>query len=176
VTPQLTTWVLTLVFVPLIGLALYRRVRTTFGRQPVRPTRMLVRIVLLLALGVVLVAAPPPSTAGAVGAVAGLAAGVVLAIVGLRLTKFETTPQGRFYVPNGWFGLGVTAIFLARLAARLAETSGRVAAQAGSPPAATMQKTPLTLAVFFLLAGYYITLYAGVMWKARAIAATDERR
>jgi hypothetical protein len=177
VTPQLTTWVLTLIFVPLIGLALYRRVKTTFGRQPVRPIRMLVRMVLLIALAIVLLAGSPPSTAGAAGAVAGLAVGLGLAVVGLRFTKFETTPQGRFYVPNGWFGLGVTAIFLGRLAARLAETSGRLAAvQDGRTPANTMQSSPLTLAVFFLLAGYYVTTYAGVLWKERAMAAPDEPR
>lgn len=103
---------------------------------------------------------------------AGLFGGVVLAVIGLRLTKFEATPEGRFYTPNGWIGLGVTALFLGRLAARFFTMSeGMIAAQAGAPPFAGLQRSPLTLALFLLLAGYYVAYFAGVVRKAKRMTA-----
>jgi hypothetical protein len=97
---------------------------------------------------------------------------VVLAVIGLRLTKFEATPEGRFYTPNGWIGLGVTALFLGRLAARFFTMSeGMIAAQAGAPPFAGLQRSPLTLALFLLLAGYYVAYFAGVVRKAKRMTA-----
>jgi len=54
-----------------------------------------------------------------------------------------------------------------RLAARLFTFSERAsAAAAGGSPLDGMQRSPLTLGLFLLLAGYYVTYYAGVIRKA----------
>jgi hypothetical protein len=168
--PQLATWLMTLIFVPLIGFGLYRRFKSTFGRQRVTPRRMIVRMVLLSAVCAMLVATSPPPPTGMFAAGVGVASGIALAVFGLSLTTFEATPEGKFYVPNGWIGLAVTALVLGRLAARLVEMPARMAAvQAGSAPPDSLQRSPLTLGLFFLLAGYYVAYYAGVLRKARSL-------
>jgi hypothetical protein len=162
----------TLVLVPLVGFMLYRRLRRTFGRQPVTPWRMILRIVLLSAICVVLLASSSLSSA-LVAASGGLALGVVLALVGLRHTSFEVTAAGRFYTPNKWLGLVVTALLLGRLAARLlAISEGASQVAPGTSPLAGVQRSPLTIGLFFLLAGYYVPYYVGVLRKAgQAVAA-----
>ena len=42
-----------------------------------------------------------------------------LALLALRHTAFERTEAGIFYTPSKWIGLGVTALLLGRLGARL---------------------------------------------------------
>jgi len=131
---------------------------------------MILRIALLCVVCVVLLASSP-SPSALLGAGGGLAVGVALALVGLRHTTFEVTPQGRFYTPNKWLGLVVTALFFGRLAARLFTISGRAAAmQAGGPGAGAPQMTPLTLGFLYLVAAYYVAYYAGVLWKGRSAA------
>jgi hypothetical protein len=165
------SWLPTVILVPLVGFGLYRRFRRTFGRQDVTPRRMALRMVLLGALCALLVATAPASPANLGAAAAGLGLGVCLAVVGLRLTKYEVTDAGRFYTPNGWIGLAVTALFLGRLAGRMFTMSERIAeAQAGASPFAGFQRSPLTMGLFFLLAGYYVSYYAGVLAKARKLA------
>lgn len=160
------TWLPTVILVPLFGFGLYRRFQRTFGPQLVAPRRMIARIVLLSAVGT-LILGTSRTTIGLATACAGLVGGVVLAVVDLRLTRFEATPKGRFYTPNGWIGIAVTALFLGRLAGRFFTMSERMATtQAGASPFAGVQQSPLTLALFLLLAGYYVAYYAGVLRKA----------
>jgi hypothetical protein len=164
----------TLIFVPLIGLLLYGRLRRTFGRQAVAPARMGFRMILLSVISVLFVISLP-TAAGFGAALAGLVAGVALARVGLAHTKFEVTDEGKFYVPNKWLGLLVTALVLGRVAARLftlSEQTAKVAA--GAPPFAGLQRSPLTLGLFLLLAGYYVTYYAGVLRTAARLAPAPE--
>jgi hypothetical protein len=170
--PQLASWLPMIVLSPLIAFGLYRRFKTSFGRQRLVRPRMLLRMGLLTFACALLLAAPARGTGELIAAAAGLAVGVAAAAVGLRWTKYESSSEGVFYVPNGWIGVAVTALFLGRLAARLLEMPARVAdAQRGGSPAAAMQSSPLTLGLFFLLAGYYVSYYAGVLTKARTLSA-----
>jgi hypothetical protein len=165
------SWLPTLIFIPLIAFGLYRRFRRTFGRQAVTPRRMVARMVLLSVVCALLVATSGASPTSLAAAGAGLGGGIVLALVGLRLTKYEVTVEGRFYVPNGWIGLAVTALFLGRLAGRLFTMSERMAAvQAAGSPFAGMQRSALTLGLFCLLAGYYVGYYAGVLRAVKRLS------
>jgi hypothetical protein len=161
----------TLILVPLIGFGLYRRFKGSFGPQPLAPTRMIVRMVLLGVVCTLLVALAPEPTALAAAA-GGLVVGVGLAFFGLAHTKFEDTPAGKFYTPNPWIGLVVTALFLGRLAARMIAVYGQTAAVApaahGYAPA---QPGALTTGLLYLMAGYYVAYYAGVLRKSRTAAA-----
>lgn len=171
VTSPLSTWLPTLVAVPLIGFALYRRLKRTFGRQRVAPRTMALRMALLSTISAVLLVVWSPTSAGLAAALAGLALGICLAMVGLAHTRFEITAEGKFYVPNRWIGSVVTALFLGRLAGRLFTISERTAqVTAGASPFAGLQRSPLTLGFFFLLAGYYVSYYAGVLAKAAKLA------
>jgi hypothetical protein len=165
------TWLLTLILVPLIGFALFRRHKGTFGKQRLAPRRMVVRMVLLSVVCTLLVTMSPPPPAGLIAAASGVVVGALLAAVGLRLTTFETTSDGKFYTPNGWIGLGVTALLLGRLAARLVTLPERMAAvHDRASPIQAMQRTPLTLGLFFLLGAYYVSYYGSVLLRASKLS------
>jgi hypothetical protein len=170
--PLDTDYLLVGALVALIAVGVYFRVRRTLGRQPYAPRRMRARIVILGAIGAMLVASlPTPSGFGA--AALGSAAGLGLAVFGLRHTKFEKTDAGLFFTPNRWVGLGVTALFVGRLAVRLM-TAFRLAeetALSGDPPLEHMHRSPLTLAFYFLFAGYYAGYYALLLRRPPLISA-----
>ena len=170
--PKLITPIL---FGALIAFAIYRRVRRNIGRQPLNPGRLTARIGLFGVIGalVLFTSLRDVSLFGAMAA--GLAGGIALAWFGLRHTQFEVTPQGRFYTPHTYIGAFVSALFLARIAYRfivLYATPHAVAAS-NSDPFAAYQKSPLTLAVFGVLVGYYVAFYAGVLARNRTLAAVD---
>lgn len=50
-----------------------------------------------------------------IAAASGLAGGA-LALFGLRLTRFENTPQRRFYTPHGGIGFAFSGLLIGRLA------------------------------------------------------------
>jgi hypothetical protein len=158
-------------FVPLILFALYRRVRRTFGRQPIRRNRMLVRIGLLcvvLALFVVPTLSRMDLAAGAVG---GAMIGAALGVLGLRLTRFEITPDGQeFYIPNSYIGAGLTAILAARLVYRFVSMDPMMAAsaqQAPLDPLNAVHGSPLTLGIVTLLLGYYLAYFVGILREGK---------
>ncbi|MEI7035400.1 DUF1453 domain-containing protein [Fulvimonas yonginensis] len=152
-------------FSPLLALAVWRRVRRQFGRQPVRRGPMTARVVVLALLaGLVALAGwhDPPLLEGLAG---GLVGGVALGLLGLRLTCFERGAEGRdLYLPNPWIGATVAALLVGRLAWRLlvllpqAGGAGPMAA-----PGAPLGNSPLTLLVVGLMLGYYISYYAGLL-------------
>ncbi len=100
----------------------------------------------------------------------GLVCGVVLAYVGLRHTRFEVTPEGRFYTPHTYIGLAVTLLFLGRLVDRSLYLSNGANGMPGSDlhAAAAYQRSPLTVGIFAVLVGYYVLFYAGVLLRTRA--------
>ena len=116
--PGVASWLPTAIFVPLVGFMLYRRVRRTFGRQPVTPKRMGVRMVLLSVISVGFLVWMPTLN-GFAATTIGLTLGVVLATYGLKHTTYDVTAAGAGYTPTPWIGLIVTALFLGRFAARM---------------------------------------------------------
>jgi hypothetical protein len=164
-------------FAVLIALMYYRRFRRLFGRQPVQPARMKYRIAFLLVLGALLLARAVTGLEAGVAVATGLAVGVALAWLGLRLTTFETTPQGRFHTPHGGIGLALSALLLGRLAYRFFVIAPMLqdAHEAGMNPFAAFQRSPLTLAIFALLIGYYVTYCSGVLLRSAADAGSPPR-
>jgi hypothetical protein len=162
--PIAPTNVVPLVFVGLIVWRVYRRIRRSIGRQPVRTKRLTTGIViysvlcLLLGLGAI----PHPKVLEGLGA--GLLVGVPLGLIALRFTRFETTPEGRFYMSHPYIGIAIAALLVVRVFYRLTVLFGN--SSQAQTPAATMQ-SPLTFSLFGLLAGYYITFYAGVLMRSR---------
>jgi hypothetical protein len=159
-----------LLFGALIAFAIYRRVRRNIGRQALSPARLTSRIALFGILGtmILLMSLRDVNLFGAM--LAGVAGGLALAWFGLKHTQFEVTPQGRFYTPHTYIGAFVSALFLGRIAYRfivLYSTSHALAAD--SDPFAAYQKSPLTLAIFGVLVGYYVFYYAGVLRRGREL-------
>ncbi|HEY1891538.1 MAG TPA: hypothetical protein VGG63_14085 [Steroidobacteraceae bacterium] len=149
--------------------AVYRRMRRSFGRQPVQEKRMWFRIG-ILGLATVLIAGAIARNVELLGVlVAGIACGAALAYVGLRYTKFEITSEGRFYTPHTYIGLVITALFLGRLLYRFLGTFN-----GATPPAVTgqslvaiYQQNPFLLAVSGAVVGYYIPYYLGVLRRTK---------
>jgi hypothetical protein len=157
-----------LLFGALIGFAIYRRVRRNIGRQLLSPLRLKWRIGLFAVVGTLVLFVSARDAALCAAMLAGIAGGAALGWLGLKHTQFEATPQGRWYTPHTYIGAFVSALFLGRVAYRfivLYSTSHAVAAN--SDPFAAYQKSPLTLAIFGVLVGYYIFYYSGVLRHSR---------
>lgn len=160
-----------MLFGAVLAFAIYRRIRRNIGRQALSPGRLTARIGIFSLIGalVLFAALRDLNLLGAM--LAGLAGGVALAWFGLRHTQFEVTPEGRFYTPHTYIGAFVSALFLARIAYRfivLYSTPHAVAA-ANADPFAAYQKSPLTLAVFGVLVGYYVAYNAGILQRNRTL-------
>jgi hypothetical protein len=154
--------------VPFVVWRVYRRVRRNIGPQKWQPGRLVGRAIffgVISGLIALAVAAHPPVLMGLVG---GLALGLPLAWWGVELTRFETTAEGKFYTPNTWIGLGVTLLLVGRLVYRLTALLGAAPVSGPMPP--DLFKSPLTLVMFGLTAGYYVAYSAGVVMRGKKLA------
>jgi len=155
----------------LVLFALYRRVRRNIGRQPITPKRMQFRIGVLAVVGIMFAITASRDLNLLGGLLAGVAGGAALGAFALRHTKFEVTDKGTFYTPHMYIGLAVSALLIGRLAYRfiVVYPSMQAAQQADQNPLAAFQKSPLTLAIFGVLIGYYVFYYIGVLKKAKTL-------
>lgn len=156
----------------LVAWGVFRRVRRTFGRQRVNPGRIWFRMGVLALAGAVVFATSAARNTDLLGAViAGITCGAAFALVGLRYTQFEATPEGHFYTPHTYIGLVVTALFLGRLLYRFLYLSSGAHAMTGANQDLTAyQRNPLTIGISAAFIGYYVIFYAGVLVKTRALA------
>ncbi len=169
--PTQPTLLLTIGLAALIALRMVSRVRRMVGRQRLSPVRPWLTIVLfpLLALLLLLTAFVNPMSV--LGLLGGCGVGVALGACGLRLTRFEATPEGRFYTPNPYLGVALAVLLVARIAWRYAQLY-MIGGPGGAVPA-DFARSALTLLVFGMLAGYYTTYAAGLLrWKSRVGAGS----
>jgi hypothetical protein len=164
--PLAPNTVVPLVFVGLITWRVYRRVRRSIGRQPVRTKRLVTAIVIYSVLCVLLACGAALHPKVLLGLGGGLLLGVPLALIGLNFTQFESTPEGRYYTSHPYIGITIAAVLVVRLFYRMTVLFGSPS-QAKGPPA--MMQSPLTFALFGLLAGYFIAFYAGVLVRSRKV-------
>jgi hypothetical protein len=156
----------------LIVWSLYRRMRRSFGRQRVRDGIMWGRIGIFTVI-VVLIGIEVAPDRGALGALlAGIAGGAVLGYIGLRYTKFEVTPEGRFYTPHAYIGIAVSALFVGRLLYDyLGMANGAMPGGAGPQDLGALYRhNPLTLVMLGTLVGYYALYYLGILQRTRSPA------
>jgi hypothetical protein len=165
----------------LVLFVIYRRFRRSFGQQPLRPVRMQVRIGLLFLVGCLLLPAVFRSPAFMSAVLAGIVAGVALALWGAARTRFLRVSGQLYYVPHTYTGIAVSFLFLGRLIYRLIQVSGSVhathaatadSASQGFSPAGMLQ-SPLTLGLYFVLMGYYVCYYSMVLWKSKRVVAEE---
>ena len=157
----------------LVVFLIYRRFRRSFGQQLLQPVRMQVRIGVLILIGALLLPVAVKSAAFLFAMLGGLAAGVALALWGGAQTRFLEIDKRLYYVPHTYTGIAVSLLFLGRLVYRLIQVyadmhaTHAAAAPAGQTfPPAGMVNSPLTLGLFFTLAGYYVCYYSIVLWKS----------
>jgi hypothetical protein len=156
--------VVPVLLVPFIAWRIYSRVHRNIGRQPYRPKRLLTSAIIFgvitLLIGLAAMAAPR-ALASLVG---GLAVAVALSFVALRLTKWENSRAGEFYIPNTNIGLAVIVLFMGRMLYRVVLMTGLI--QTSTSPASTLQ-SPLTLFVFGITSGYYFAYSLGLYLRGR---------
>jgi hypothetical protein len=155
-----------LLIAALVIFALYRRVRRSFGRQPLRRGRLMFRAGLLLLVATVLAVHVPYAVAGALAG--GVLLGVVLGFFGLRHTRFETTATGPVYIPHTYIGLFVTSLLIVRLLMRYFTLQTQIAGAAARDPWVAYQHNPVTLAILGLVIGYYVFYNVGLLLHTRA--------
>lgn len=168
--PPSTSNLVLMLLLPLIVWRVYARFKRMVGRQRlsrIRPWITLAIFPTLVALLAYLSRHQPESLAWLA---AGLAAGAVLARYGWNKTMFETTPRGLFYTPNAHLGIALSLLFVTRILYRFFEIYA--IERPGSRDAADFVRSPLTLLVFGLLAGYYIAYAIGLArWRWRVLRA-----
>ena len=158
-----------------IGLLLvwriYRRVRRMVGRQRFRPVRSWLSLIFfpLLAVALLVGLYAHPLRAGV--ELVGVAIGVGLAVYGLRLTKFEVTPQGLYYTPNAHIGIALSLLLAVRVIYRFAQIY-LMSSPISEPPQAFV-RTPLTLLIIGTLAGYYASYAFGLIRWSRSAPKSE---
>jgi hypothetical protein len=155
----------------LVVWAIYRRLRRSFGRQPIRPARMRVRMGILVLLGATFIPAALASVQFLGAECAGLAAGIALAWWGAARTRYRSEGGQLYYVPHTYTGIVVSLLFIGRLAYRLAQAYLWNTPMMSGP--GMNVKSPLTAGLVFVLIGYYVVYYGVVLWKSRRISPED---
>jgi hypothetical protein len=150
-----------LIMIPILGWVVYRRVRRQFGRQPFTPKRHIARLALLGVATVALVVLAFLQPVFALPIAAGLAGGALVAMVNLKLTRFEWTPAGDYYYPHPYVGAALSLLLVGRLLYRYAMLGGM--AGIGSQPSPAAVQSPLTMGLLALLLGYYVAYLIGLM-------------
>lgn len=149
-----------------IVLLLYRRLRSHFGRQIVKPGRLRARIVVLSCLAAVLVVDSINTPHLLEGLLAGLVGGGLLALVGLRLTRFERGPSGSSYVPNPVIGGALVLLLVGRMVWRMLIAVPAAVEHAVPVHGPMLGNSPLTLAVCGLTLGYHAVYYFGIVRRS----------
>ena len=100
-------------------------------------------------------------------AVEGLAAGCVIAVLGLLLTRWEATPRSLHYTPHRWIVLAITLLVAGRVLFGLYRSV--MAAQAGIAGSSAIASfgVPQSLGAGGVVIGYYLVFNAGVRWRLR---------
>jgi hypothetical protein len=147
----------------LMAWSIYRRVRRNIGRQPLHPRRAIKSIVVLSLVSVLIVGTSLQNTNLLLGFGGGLLLGALLGLVGLRLTRFETTVEGHFYTPNTHIGVALSLLLVGRIAYRSWTHRDFLTAQNPTLPF----QSPLTLFILGLTVGYYIVYQTGLFIHSR---------
>jgi hypothetical protein len=142
---------------------IYRRLRRNIGRQPLRPRRILIRLVILClaVLGIAVILYPFPHALA--GFAAGILLGATLGFFGLRLTKFETTSEGHFYIPDTRMGVGITLLLTGRIIYRLVVPPDFTLVPGHPSP----RWSPLTFFLAGITIGYFIVYSTGLYLHSR---------
>jgi hypothetical protein len=157
-----------LIVLPLLAWRVYSRMRRMVGRQrlsPYRPWVTLTVFPLVIALLCLSALAHPERLLWMAG---GLGAGALLGRFGLRHTRFESAAADAalYYTPNAHLGIALSLLLAVRVVYRVVQVAAL--APGTAPHWEDFTRSPLTLAVFGLLAGYYVAYAVGLLrWRAQ---------
>jgi hypothetical protein len=166
---MLPTPVVAAVVAPLVLWRVYSRIKRLTTRQRSKTWRHRTTLVffplLLLLLAAASLQTAPIALAG-MGA--GLAVGIVLGRIGSKGTKFEQVDGEYYFTPHAPIGMLVALLFIGRMGYRAYEFYAL-----GAGEHHEFVTSPLTLCIFGVLAGYYMTFAAGLLaWRKRTAAVS----
>ena len=152
-------------FIPLLLWRFYTRIRRNMGRQVSKAWRHWLSITLFPVLIALMTLSSLSAPLALTALWGGLAFGAALGFWGLKLTRFEHAEGGFFFTPNAYLGVGLSLLFIGRVLYRMTVLFGDDATGAATNP--DFARSPLTLVIFGLVAGYYTTYAAGLLrWRA----------
>jgi hypothetical protein len=161
---------LPLLVVALMPLILWQRYRAGSARRLARPwiatlnlVAMFVSIV-FFAVGAALTQIWFPGTlfAGSIG----IGAGMIVGLLGLAATRWESGPRALYYTPNQFIVLGVTLLVSARVVYGFWRGFQSVNASADGSFMAAFG-VPQSVGVGGVVLGYYLAYAIGLRWKIR---------
>jgi hypothetical protein len=152
-----------------VPLLFFVRFRLGMARRRAKPWLAKLNVVMLsISAGLLLVTASIVNVwvpTALKSALIGLAGGVLLSLLGLAFTRWETTPQSLFYKPNRWFALLIPLALTLRImlwmwrgwhAWSTSESAGSWLAASG---------TAGSLGIGAMVAGYYFGYALGILRK-----------
>jgi hypothetical protein len=150
---------------------MYSRVRRMVGRQQLSIRRPWITVSVLPIVSLLLVSTSIAQPMSTLALATGAAVGIGLGVYGLRMTRFDKTPQGLFYTPNAHLGIALSLLLVGRILYRFIQVYSASGSVAG--PQVNYATTPLTLLIFGTLAGYYVTYAVGLLRRQRASSKSD---
>jgi len=168
--PASPNFIAPVVVTSLVAWRVYSRVRRNIGKQEVQPKRLIARLVIFGVVAGLILLVSLAHPAVLLGFGVGILLGTVLALVGLKLTHFERTADGHCYTPNTYVGVALSILLVGRIAYRLTVLYSASPSTTGQPPPG-FARSPLTLAMFGLLVGYYFVYYIGLLLRCRKMSA-----
>ena len=167
--PILAVLLLVLLFIAATPFLLIIRFRLGVARRPARRWIATINLLSLLASAALFLWIAAVTNSWLPNAfrysLIGLIAGVLLGMLGLKVTRWELTARALYYTPNRWLVLLITIAVTTRLlfglwriwhAWRTTGHDGSWLASAGIPG---------SMAVGALVLGYYLTYFAGIRWR-----------
>jgi len=158
------TPVVAAVLVPLVLWRMHSRIKRLTSRQLSKTWRHRTSLVffplLVLGLAAACLQTGPIALAGLA---AGLPLGVVLGRIAIGKTRFEQHGDAFYFTPHAPIGMLVALLFIGRMGWRAYEYY-----ELGSFQHHEFVTSPLTLFIFGILAGYYMTFAHGLLaWRQR---------
>jgi hypothetical protein len=156
----------------LILFILYRRIKRSIGFQPFKTRRLIVRIAIFSFIAVLLLGISALHPMSYIYDLAGIIAGLILITYAIKHSSFEMREKTLFYRTHIWIESFVLFVFLGRFLYRVTYLFVIPNSQPNMNSVQYGQhftKDPSTMAIFFLLAAYYIGFYSFVLKKGKEI-------
>jgi hypothetical protein len=152
------------VLAPLVLWRVVQRIRRLTVRQQSHLWRHRISLFVFPPIILVTLVTASGSALALAGMIAGIIGGSLLGLAALEKTTFERVGDDFYFTPFAPIGMVVAALFLVRLAWRAVQLYH----SAGAPD--NFASSPLTLLVFGILAGYYMTNSYGLLrWRKQAV-------
>lgn len=158
-------------YIALIVLILFRRLKRSFGFQKFNETTLIVRMVIFGLITLVILSTSITYPMAFLYDGIGIIAGLILAYFGTKHAKFEKRENVLYFRTHGWIEITVIVLFLARFVYRIILMKDTF--QPGNETPQELQahvqsiQDPFTSAVIFTFCTYYIGYFSFVLKEGK---------